>query len=76
MEKSFVEISEYTDRDGNKDFFEHLGLFQQHKEYDVMTYAPWHVFWPQNDCWLLYAEGKMVRRDVNPMIFLKMLSSL
>lgn len=37
MEKSFVEISEYTDREGNKEFFEHLGLFQQHKEYDVMT---------------------------------------
>lgn len=37
MEKSFVEISEYQDRDGTKMFFEHLGLFDTHKEYDIMT---------------------------------------
>lgn len=36
MEESFVEISEFTSRDERKEFFEHLGLFKMHKEYEIM----------------------------------------
>ena len=39
MEMSFVEMSRYMNKDG-EEFFEHLGLFKQHKAYYVMTYVP------------------------------------